>query len=72
MTERELADNRDSMSLVERVQARLEIDIDGADYGELGSKQLERLAEVFTVDDEFSSSLHRISDRKEGDDGRQS
>lgn len=70
MTERELADNRDSMSLAERVRARLEIDNDGADYGALGPKQLERLAEVLTVDDEFSSSLHRIVD-EEGDDGRQ-
>lgn len=64
MTERELADNRDSMSLVERVEARLEIDNDGADYGELSPKQLERLAEVFTVDDEFSSSLQRIDNQK--------
>lgn len=64
MTERELADNRDSMSLLERVQARLEIDNHGADYGELSPKQLERLAEMFTVDDEFSSSLHRIDNQK--------
>lgn len=64
MTERELADNRDSMSLAERVEARRELDeAAGVEYEVPGLKRLARI---------MGPGLRRISDRKEGDDGRQS
>ena len=66
MTERELADNRDSMSLVERVEARRELDeAAGVKYGLPSEQGLKRLARI------LGPGLRRISDRKEGDDGSQ-
>lgn len=66
MTERELADNRDSMSLVERVEARRVLDeAAGVKYGPPSEQGFKRLARI------MGPGLRRISDRKEGDDGRQ-
>jgi len=66
MTERELADNRDSMSLAERVEARRVLDeAAGVKYGSLPEQGLKRLARI------LGPGLRRISDRKEGDDGSQ-
>lgn len=66
MTERELADNRDSMSLVERVEARRVLDeAAGVKYGLPSEQGFKRLARI------MGPGLRRISDRKEGDDGRQ-
>lgn len=63
MTERELADRRDSMSLSERVEARRVLDeAAGIEYEVPGLKRLARI---------MGPGLRRIGDRKEGDDGRQ-
>ncbi|MYV26347.1 hypothetical protein GQ649_03935 [Rhodococcus sp. DSM 6344] len=59
MTERELADNRDSMSLVERVEARRELDeAAGVKYGLPSDQGLKRLARI------LGPGLRRIDNQK--------
>jgi hypothetical protein len=72
MTERELADNRDSMSLAERVEARRVLDeAAGVKYGSPSEQGLKRLARILGPGLRRISDRSRISDRKEGDGGRQ-
>lgn len=66
MTEQELADSRGSMSLVERVEARRELDaMAGVEYEVPPTQGLSRLARI------VGPGLRRIDGRKEGTDGRQ-
>ncbi|WP_158171406.1 hypothetical protein [Rhodococcus sp. JT-3] len=59
MTERELADNRDSMSLAERVEARRELDeAAGVKYDPLPEQGLKRLARI------LGPGLRRIDNQK--------